>query len=100
MLERKLLVDAFAEPDLVRHARLIVERRLQGQWYKQIAKDLGLTEYHMDNCAKIVRLMEAAGLPEPYSRLTEKPDHVSRWCSKHWLKAGERKGGGKPRKAS
>jgi site-specific DNA recombinase len=100
MLERKLLVDAFAEPDLVRHARLIVERRLQGQRYKQIAKDLGLTEYHMDNCAKIVRLMEAAGLPEPYSRLTEKPDHVSRWCSKHWLKAGERKGGGKPRKAS
>ena len=38
---------------------------------------------------------EAAGLPEPYRRLTEKPDHVPQWCSKHWLQAGERKGGGK-----
>jgi hypothetical protein len=43
---------------------------------------------------------EAAGLPEPYRRLTEKPDHVPQWYSKHWLKAGERKGGGKRRKAS
>ena len=37
---------------------------------------------------------------EPYRRLTEKPDHVPQWCSKHWLKAGERKGGGRRRKAS
>jgi DNA invertase Pin-like site-specific DNA recombinase len=100
MLEKTLLVNVFHEPDLVRHARVIVERRLQGQTYKQIAKDLGLTEYHMENCAKIVKLMEAAGLPAPYSRLTEKPDHVPQWCSKHWLKAGNRKTGGRKRKAS
>ncbi len=43
---------------------------------------------------------EAAGLPEPYRRLTEKPDHVPQWCSKHWLQAGERKGGGRSRRAS
>ncbi len=48
----------------------------------------------------ITRLMEAAGLPEPYRRLTERPDYVPQWCSKHWLKAGERKGGGKRRRAS
>ena len=100
MLEKTLLVNVFHEPDLVRHARVIVERRLQGQTYKQIAKDLGLTEYHMENCAKIVKLMEASGLPEPYSRLTEKPDQVPQWCSKHWLKAGNRKTGGRRRKAS
>jgi site-specific DNA recombinase len=100
MLEKTLLVNVFHEPDLVRHARVIVERRLQGQTYKQIAKDLGLTEYHMENCAKIVKLMEAAGFSEPYSRLTEKPDHVPQWCSKHWLKAGNRKTGGRRRKAS
>ena len=76
------------------------ERRLEGQTYKKIAKNLGLTEYHMENCAKIVRLMEAAGLPEPCSRLREKPDQVPQWCSKHWLKAGERKGGGRRRRAS
>ena len=46
----------FHEPDLVRHARLIVERRLHGQRYEQIANDLGLTEYHMQNCAKTVRI--------------------------------------------
>jgi hypothetical protein len=38
--------------------------------------------------------------PEPYRRLTEKPDRVPQWCSKRWLKAVERKGGGKRRRAS
>lgn len=98
-LRRTLLVDAFFEPQLVRHARVIVERRLQGETYKQIAKELDLTEYHMENCARITRLMEEAGLPEPYRRLMDKPDNVSRWCSKHWLKAGERRTGGRRRKA-
>ena len=79
-------------------SRVIVERRLAGKTYKEIAKELDLTEYHMENCAAIVRLMEAAGLAEPYRRLTEKPDHVPQWCSKHWLKAGDRKGGGKRRR--
>jgi hypothetical protein len=97
MFKKTLLVNVFHEPDLVRHARVIVERRLQGETFKQIAKDLDLTEYHMENCAKIVKLMEAAGLSEPYSRLTEKPDHVPQWCSKHWLKAGHRKTGGRRR---
>jgi hypothetical protein len=100
MLERPLVVNAFAEPQLVKHARVIVERRLAGKTYKEIAKELDMTEYHMENCAAIVRLMEAAGLAEPYRRLTEKPDHVPQWCSKHWLKAGDRKGGGKRRRAS
>ena len=100
MLERPLVVNAFAEPQLVKHARVIVDRRLAGKTYKEIAKELDLTEYHMENCAAIMRLMEAAGLTEPYHRLTEKPDRVSRWCSKHWLKAGDRKGGGKRRRAS
>ena len=81
-------------------SRVIVERRLAGKTYKEIAQELDLTEYHMENCAAIVRLMEAAGLAEPYRRLTEKPDHVSQWCTKHWLKAGDRKGGGKRRRAS
>jgi len=100
MLKRTLMVNAYDEPQLVKHARVIVERRLEGKTYKEIAKELDLTEYNMENCAAITRLMEAAGLPEPYRRLTEKPDHVPQWCSKHWLKAGERKGGGKRRRAS
>jgi len=100
VFERTLVVNAFDEPQLVKHARVIVQQRLAGKTYKKIAKELDLTEYHMENCAKIVKLMEAAGLAEPYHRLTEKPDHVPQWCSKHWLKAGERKGGGKRRRAS
>ena len=100
MLNRTLMVNAFDEPQLVKHARVIVERRLEGKTYKEIAKELNLTDYNMENCAAIRRLMEAAGLPEPYRRLTEKPDRVPQWCSKHWLKAGERKGGGKRRRAS
>jgi hypothetical protein len=100
LLQRTLVVNAFAEPQLVKHARVIVQQRLAGKTYKEIAKELDLTDYHMENCAKIVKLMEAAGIAEPYRRLTEKPDHVPQWCSKHWLKAGERKGGGKRRRAS
>ena len=100
MFQRSIVVDAFAEPQLVKHARVIVERRWAGKTYKEIAKELDLTEYHMENCAAIVRLMEATGLAEPYRRLTEKPDHVPQWCSKHCLKAGDRKGGGKRRRAS
>jgi hypothetical protein len=100
MLQRTLVINAFAEPQLVKHARVIVERRVAGKTYKKIAKELDLTGYHMENCAAIVRLMEAAGLAEPYRRLTEKPDHVPQWCSKHWLKAGERRGGGRRRRAS
>jgi hypothetical protein len=100
MLKRTLMVNAFDEPQLVKHARVIVEGRLEGKTYKKIAKELDPTDYNMENCAAITRLMEAAGLPEPYRRLTEKPDYVPQWCSKHWLKAGERKGGGKRRRAS
>jgi site-specific DNA recombinase len=100
VLQRTLVVNAFDEPQLVKHARVIVQQRMAGKTYKEIAKELDLTEYHMENCAAIVKLMEAAGLAEPYRRLTEKPDHVPQWCSKHWLKAGERKGGGKRRRAS
>jgi Xaa-Pro aminopeptidase len=100
MLERPLVVNAFAEPQLVKHARVIVERRLAGKTYKEIAKELDMTKDHMRNCARIARLMEDARIPEPYHRLTEKPDRVSQWCSKHWLKAGDRKGGGKRRRAS
>ena len=70
------------------------------QTYKLIAKELCLTEYHMENCARITRLMEQVGLPEPYRRLAEKPDHVPQWCSKRWLKAGDRKTGGKRGRAS
>jgi DNA invertase Pin-like site-specific DNA recombinase len=100
MLQRTLMVNAFDEPQLVKHACVIVQRRLEGKTYKEIAKELDLTKDHIQNCARITKLMEEAGLPEPYHRLTEKPDRVPQWCSKHWLKAGERKGGGKRRRAS
>ena len=50
--------------------------------------------------ARIVKLMEEQGLTDPFIRLTDKPDKVSRWCSRHWLKAGERKSGGRRRKGA
>ena len=71
-----------------------------GHTYKEIAKTLDLMGYNIENCAKIVKLMEAAGIAEPYRRLTEKPDRLPQWCSKHWMEAGNRKGGGKRRRAS
>lgn len=98
VLTRSFCLDVSFQPQLVRHATLILEQRRQGKTLKVIAKELGMTDYHMENAARIVNLMEEQELPDPYTRLTEKPEKVSRWCSRHWLKAGERKSGGRRRK--
>jgi hypothetical protein len=100
MLRRSFCLDVFFEPQLVRHATLILEQWRKGKTLKEIAKELNMTEYHMENAARIVKLMEEQGLTDPYTRLTEKPEKVSRWCSRHWLKAGERKSGGRRRKGA
>jgi hypothetical protein len=92
--------DVFFQPQLVRHATLILQQRRQGKMFKAIAAELGMTDYHMENAARIVKLMEEQGLADPYIRLTDKPDKVSKWCSRHWLKAGGRKGGGRRRKGA
>lgn len=97
LVTRSLLVDVFYQPQLVQHAVQIVERRRAGLTYKAIAEELGLTKYHMENCASVCQMMEEQGLAEPYFRLTEKPDKVSKWCSKHWLKAGHLKTSGRRR---
>jgi hypothetical protein len=54
----------------------------------------------MDNAARIVKLMEEQGLTDPYIRLTDKPDKVSKWCSRHWRKTGQSKRGGRRRKGA
>ena len=100
MLRRSFCLDVFFQPQLVRHATLILEQWRKGKTLKEIAKELNMTEYHMENAARIVKLMEEQGLTDPYTRLTDKPDKVSRWCSRHWLKAGERKSGGRRRKGA
>jgi hypothetical protein len=53
MLQRSLVVNAFAEPQLVKHARVIVQRRLEGKTYKEIAKELDLTKDHIQSCARM-----------------------------------------------
>jgi site-specific DNA recombinase len=101
LVTRSLLVDVFYQPQLVQHAVQIVERRRAGLTYKAIAEELGLTKYHMENCARVCQMMEEQGLAEPYFRLTEKPDKVSKWCSKHWLQSdAHRKYRKRRRKAS
>jgi len=100
VLTRSFCLDVAFQPQLVRHATLILEQRRQGKTLKVIAKELGMTEYHMDNAARIVKLMEKQGLTDPYIRLTDKPDQVSKWSSRHWLKAGDRKKGGRRRKGA
>ena len=69
-------MDSLSQPREPCRARVILGRRLEGKTYKETAKELDLTECNMETCVAITRLMDAAGLPEPYRRLTEKPDHV------------------------
>ena len=100
MLARSLLVDVAYHPQLVEHALQALERRRAGLTYAAIAVELGVPLYQMKACDRLCRLMQEQGLKDPYRRLTEKPDHVPKWRSKHWLQAGDRKGGGKRRRAS
>ena len=60
ILNRTLMVNAFDEPQLVKHTQVIVERRLEGKTYKEIAKELDRTDSNMENCAAITRLKIAA----------------------------------------
>jgi len=99
ILQRSLLVDVAYHPRLVQHALTTVERRRAGLSYAAIAKELGLSLYNMKDCVLLCRLMEEQGHNDPYRRLTEKPDHVPKWRSKHWLQATDRKGSGKRRRA-
>jgi uncharacterized protein YfaP (DUF2135 family) len=48
----------------------------------------------------VLPVVSATSVDRRYHRLAEKPGHVPQRCSKHWLKAGDRKGGGKRRRAS
>jgi len=72
----------------VKHACVIVQRRLEGKPNEEIAKELDLTKDNIQHCARVTKVIEEAGLPEPCHRLTEKPDRVAQWCSKHWLRSG------------
>jgi site-specific DNA recombinase len=97
---RSFFLDVAFQPQLVRHATLILEQKRLGKTLKATAKELGMSEYNMDNAARIVKLMEEQGLTDPYIRLTDKPDKVSKWCSRHWRKTGQSKRGGRRRKGA
>jgi hypothetical protein len=51
-------LDVSFYPQFVRHATLILDQRRQGKTRKAIAQELDMTEYHMENPARIVKLME------------------------------------------
>jgi hypothetical protein len=59
-----------------------------------------MSEDNMDNAGRILTLLEEQGLTDPYIRLTDKPDKVSKWCSRHWRKTGQSKRGGRRRKGA
>ena len=72
VLHRSFCVDVFFQPQLVRHAALILEQRRQGKTFRAITAELGMTDYHMENAARIVKLMEEQRLTDPCIRLTDK----------------------------
>lgn len=74
-------------------------KRMVSRLAEKTYKERDLTKNHMPNCVRNTKLMEEAGIPEPYHRLMEKPARVARWRSKHGLQEGDRKSVGKRRRS-
>lgn len=73
LLRHHLVVDLFDLPQRVRCREKIMEARSRGLTERRIAKQLSLTQTAVQNAARLHRVMEAHGLPDPYVRLLEPP---------------------------
>ncbi|MFT5327948.1 MAG: site-specific DNA recombinase, partial [Planctomycetaceae bacterium] len=78
-LRRTVTVDLFEPSNSPRYAMEVLRLRDDGGKYPAIAKQLDITEMAVKRAIALGRKMTAAGLTDPYVRLTEEPRNASRW---------------------
>ena len=76
---QQILVDWFTPSALPRHAAAAYELAKAGLSRVKIGEALGFSKRQALFCSRLGAKMAAAGLTDPFVRLTERPEKVSRW---------------------
>jgi DNA invertase Pin-like site-specific DNA recombinase len=95
-IERPLmLVELFRPSALARHALGAHELAETGMSLKKVGEALGISKRQAHLCSQLGARMAAAGVTDPFVRLTARPAKVSRWNRRpgEWGQGDERKAG-------
>jgi len=96
LVRRPVVVDLFEMSTVPQHAVEAHELRETGMSLSKIGVALGISKRLADFAARLGSSMAAHGLADPFVRLTERPERVSRWNRSR----GDRDTGGEHRQAS
>jgi hypothetical protein len=92
---RPMLVELFRPSALARHALEAHELVETGMTLKKVGEAIGISKRQAHLCSELGARMAAAGVTDPYIRITERPAKVSRWSMgpEEEGQSGERKAG-------
>jgi hypothetical protein len=76
---RQMLVDLFTPSGLARHAVEAHELAETGLSLRKVGEALGISKRLAHTCSQLGAAMAEAGMTDPFVRLSERPDRVSRW---------------------
>jgi len=79
LVRQQLLVDLFTPSALASHALEAHELAETGLSLAKVGETLGLSKRQAHLCSQLGEKMAAAGVTDPFIRLTERPEKVSRW---------------------
>jgi hypothetical protein len=96
LARRPVVVDLFEMSTVPRHAVEAHALQETGMSLSKIGAALGISKRLADFAARLGGSMAAHGLADPFVRLTERPERVSRWSRSR----GDRDAGGEHRQAS
>jgi hypothetical protein len=79
LVRQQILVDLFTPSALPRHAAEAHEMAEQGLSLVKVGAALGMSKRQAHLCSQLGAKMAAAGVTDPFIRLAERPEKVSRW---------------------
>ena len=79
LVRQQILVDLFTPTALPRHAAEAYELAKASVSRVKIGEALGFSKRQAQFCIRLGEKMAAAGVTDPFIRLTERPEKVARW---------------------
>lgn len=79
LVRQQILVDLFTPSALASHALEAHELAETGLSLAKVGATLGLSKRQAHLCSQLGEKMAAAGVTDPFIRLSERPEQVSRW---------------------